>query len=148
VYPRGCSKREEIGWTGFAFPKLRLKLNLAPAAIVLGILWGAWHLPAINYLGAAVPHGHYWFAFFLVFTFAMTAMRALISWTYENTRSLLLAQLMHISSTGALVIFSPPVSPAQETMWYALYGCLLWLVAMLILTARSGQSARLEHGNE
>ncbi len=50
-----------------------------------------------------------------------------------GTRSLLLCQLMHISSTGALVVFSPSaVSPSQETGWYALYGCTLWLVVVLL----------------
>jgi uncharacterized protein len=56
----------------------------------------------------------------------MTAMRVLIAWLYVNTKSVLLAQLMHVSSTGTLVIFSPAVSAAQEAIWYALYGCVLW----------------------
>jgi hypothetical protein len=58
----------------------------------------------------------------------MTAMRVLIAWLYVNTKSVLMAQLMHVSSTGALVIFSPPVSAPQEAMWYAVYGCVLWAV--------------------
>src|SRR6266849_1858527 len=40
--------------------------------------WASWHLPVINYLGTATPHGAYWYAFFLAFTVAMTAMRVLI----------------------------------------------------------------------
>jgi len=36
--------------------------------------------------------------------------------------------MMHVSSTGALVIFSPQVSAGQEAMWYAVYGCVLWVV--------------------
>lgn len=123
---------EEIGWTGFAFPKMRLQRSPLGAAVLLGILWGIWHLPAINYLGAATPHGRYWFAFFLAFTLAMMAMRVLIAWLYQNTESLLLVQLMHISSTGALVVFSPPVKPPQEVIWYLVYGCLLWLVVIII----------------
>lgn len=119
---------EEIGWSGFAFPQMRRSRSGFPAAILLGILWSLWHLPAINFLGASAPHGQYWFVFFFAFAFAMTAMRVLISWLLQNTGSVLLAQLMHISSTGALVIFSPPVSTLQESLWYAVYGLLLWLV--------------------
>ena len=119
---------EEIGWSGFAFPQMRRRSRAFAAAVRLGILWGLWHLPAINFLGASAPHGRYWFAFFLAFAFAMIAMRVVISWLLQNTRSVLLAQLMHISSTGALVIFSPPVSTLQESLWYALYGLLLWLI--------------------
>jgi len=120
---------EEIGWTGFAFPKMCLKLPPLRAAILLGLLWGLWHVPVINFLGTAVPHGHYWLYFFLAFTAAMTAMRVLISWLYSHTKSVLLAQLMHVFSTGSLVVFSPPtVNAAQEAFWYAAYAVILWLL--------------------
>lgn len=124
---------EEIGWTGFAFPKMNAQRNALPAAILLGLLWSAWHLPVIDYLGTATPHGHFWLAYFLVFLAAMTAMRVLISWTYVHTQSVLLAQLLHICSTGSLVIFSPSqVNAAQETLWYALYAADLWLVVTIL----------------
>jgi uncharacterized protein len=124
---------EEIGWTGFAFPKLRQKLPALAAAIVLGLFWGLWHLPVIDYLGTATPHGAYWWPFFLAFVAAMTAMRVLIAWLYSNTKSVLLCQLMHVFSTGSLVIFSPPrVTAAQEAFWYAAYAVTLWLVVGLL----------------
>ncbi len=125
---------EEIGWTGYVFPKMRSENNASAASILLGVLWAAWHLPVVNYLGTATPHGRYWFSFFLVFTLVMTAMRVLICWMYSNTTSVLLAQLMHVSSTGSLVVFSAPhVTAAQEVMWYGLYGALLWLVVALVV---------------
>lgn len=132
---------EEIGWMGFAFPKMQAKRNALSAAISLGLLWSIWHLPAINFLGASAPHGRFWFEYFLAFAFVMTAMRVLIAWIYANTGSLLLAQLMHISSTGALVVFSPPVSSRQEVTWYLGYGTLLWLIAAVI-ALRSDRNLR------
>jgi len=45
----------------------------------------------------------------------------------------LLCQLMHVSSTGSLVIFSPPrVSAAQEAFWYAVYAAALWIAVALL----------------
>ena len=123
---------EEIGWMGFAFPKMHARRSALHAAIVLGLLWSLWHLTAINFLGASAPHGRFWFEYFLAFAFVMTAMRVLIAWMYANTGSVLLAQLMHISSTGALVVFSPPVTSRQEVTWYLGYGTLLWLIAAVI----------------
>jgi uncharacterized protein len=124
---------EEIGWTGYAFPKMRSQDNALAPAILLGVLWAIWHLPVINYLGTAVPHRAYWFPFFLVFAMAMTAMRVLICWIYTNTRSVLITQLMHMSSTGSLVIFSAPhVTAGQEVTWYAFYGITLWLVVAAV----------------
>ena len=126
---------EEIGWMGFAFPKMRRPTNALAPAILLGLLWSAWHIPVIDYLGTSTPHGAYWFPFFLAFTAAMTAMRVLIAWTYANTNSVLLAQLLHATSTGSLVVFSPPrVSAAQESLWYTLYASVLWLFVALIAT--------------
>jgi membrane protease YdiL (CAAX protease family) len=126
---------EEIGWMGYVFPKMRRKENAMAPAILLGLLWGAWHILVIDYLGTSTPHGAYWLPFFLAFTAAMTAMRVLIAWTYANTKSVVLAQLFHASSTGSLVIFSPPrVTAAQESLWYAIYAAALWLVVALIAT--------------
>ncbi len=132
---------EEIGWTGFAFPQLRRHKDALQAAIIVGLMWGAWHIPVIDYLGAATPHGSYWLPFLLAFTAAMTAIRVLIAWIYTNTASLLLAQLLHVSSTGALVAFSPPtVSPAQEVTWYAIYAAALWVVVGIIVAGVRWQS--------
>ena len=130
---------EEVGWTGYAFPKMRSDGHWLGPAVVLGLLWSVWHLPVVDHLGTATPHGDYWFRFFAAFTFAMTAMRVLICWIYENTSSVLLSQLMHVSSTGSLVMFSPArVTAAQEVLWYSLYGVALWLVVTAIIASKSG----------
>ena len=114
---------------------MREKLSSFSAAVLLGLLWGLWHAPVIDYLGTATPHGHSWFSFFLAFTATMTAMRVLIAWLYSNTKSVLLAQLMHVCSTGSLVIFSPPgVTAAQESFWYAFYAVALWLLIAALAT--------------
>jgi uncharacterized protein len=125
---------EEIGWMGYAFPKMRSPNDGLAPSILLGLLWALWHLPVVDYLGTATPHGVYWLPFFLAFSLAMTAMRVLIAWTYTNTKSVLLAQLMHVSSTGSLVVFGAArVTAMQEAMWYALYGIVLWVVVGLVV---------------
>lgn len=135
---------EEIGWMGYAFPKMRPQSNGLAGGIILGLLWSLWHMPVIDYLGTATPHGSNWLPFFLAFTLAMTAMRVMIAWIYTNTKSVLLAQLMHVCSTGSLVIFSPPgVTALQEVVWYALYGAALWIVVSIVVcTFGSGLGRR------
>jgi membrane protease YdiL (CAAX protease family) len=92
---------EAVGWTGFAFPRMSSRHNSLAASILIG---------------TATPHGPYWFPFFLVFAFAMTAMRVLISWLNNNTNSVPIAQLMHISSIGLAGSFSalPLPPPARK----------------------------------
>ena len=131
---------EEIGWMGYAFPRMRRYWGPFASAALLGVLWGAWHLPVIDYLGAATPHGAYWFPFFLAFTVAMTAMRVLIAFVYTRTNSVLLAQLMHASSTSALAVLSPGgISAAQEVVWYVVYGAALWAVAVAFMRRGFGK---------
>ncbi len=127
---------EEIGWSGYAFPKMAKAEDALVPAIALGLLWGCWHIPVINYLGTAVPHGSYWFPYFLAFAAAMTAMRVLIAWLYSNTESVVLAQFLHLSSTGSLVVLSPSrVSAPQEVFWYAMYAAVLWIAVALVAVA-------------
>jgi len=126
---------EEVGWMGFAFPRMRRPENALVPAIILGLLWSAWHIPVVDFLGTSTPHGAYLLHFILAFTAAMTAMRVLIAWVYVNTESVVLCQLLHAVSTGSLVVFSPPrVSAAQESLWYAVYAAALWLLVAIITT--------------
>ena len=140
---------EEIGWTGFVFDKLREGRSALGAAVALGLLWSTWHLPVVDFLGAAYPHGSYWLPFFLAFGAAMTAVRVLISWVYVNTGSVLSAQLLHMASTGALVVFSAPrVDPRQEAAWYGLYALALWVVVAVVVGTHGSDLERPRPGRQ
>jgi uncharacterized protein len=114
-------------------PPDAIEAQVLATGILLGVLWGLWHLPVVDSLGAAAPHGEYWLPFFLAFVALVTAMRVLIVWVYCNTRSVLLAQLMHASSTGSLVVLGPThISPAQEALWYGVYAAVLWVLVGIV----------------
>jgi uncharacterized protein len=129
----GAGALEEIGWTGFALPRMLQHHRFLPGSVLLGLLWGLWHLPVLDFLGAASPHGTYWAPYVLAFIAVMTPMRVLIAWVATSTHSVVLAQLMHASSTGFLVALSPShVSAAQEPLWYVLYALVLALLAGIV----------------
>ena len=135
---------EEIGWTGYAIRKLRMKYGALASAVILGGLWGLWHAPVVDFLGAAYPHGDYWLPFFMSFIAVQTAIRVLIVWLYSNTGSVLIAQVTHASSTGFLATLAPlAVTPAQETGWYALYAAILWPVVIVYVSRRIALDARV-----
>jgi membrane protease YdiL (CAAX protease family) len=126
---------EEIGWTGFAFPRLSARFGAFVGALLLGLLWALWHFPVVDSLGAASPHGSAWPLFFGSFAAVLIATRVLIAWLYSNTGSVLGAQLLHATSTGSLVVLSPStVSAEQEALWYLIYAALLWSVVALVVT--------------
>lgn len=104
---------EELGWTGFAYPRMRDRFGSLAGALLLGLLWALWHFPVVDSRGAASPHGRYWPVFFAAFVAMIMALRVLIAWVYVNTGSLRMAQLLHASSTGFLVVLGGP-RPARR----------------------------------
>ncbi len=126
---------------GFAFTKMYSKYGFIKARITLGFFWGLWHLPVIDFLGAASPHGKYLLLFFLSFIAILTAIRLIIAWLYSHTGSILLAQFMHAVSTGCLATFGPvTVSPAQEALWYALYAAVIWLFVIVVFKLKKNNT--------
>jgi membrane protease YdiL (CAAX protease family) len=126
---------EEIGWTGYALPKMQLKHTALAAAIGIGLLHGTWHLMAA-YLGSLQDLGTYFLPNFIsMWIVGMTAMRVLQVWVYNNTNgSVLLIQLMHASSSGFLMVFTPSSSsPANETFWFTVYAVVLWVVVAIVI---------------
>lgn len=57
---------EELGWRGFALPLLQKKFSALGASVILGIIWGIWHLPAF-YI-SATPQSAFSFPLFLLGT--------------------------------------------------------------------------------
>jgi membrane protease YdiL (CAAX protease family) len=129
---------EELGWMGFVYPKMREKNSFLRASISLGLLHALWHLAA-DFLGNYHAFGGNWLAYFLGFSVFVVALRILIAWVYENTGSLLLAQLLHASSSGFLSILVP-ISDKGATwhIFYAVYAVVLWVVAAIVLVRYAG----------
>ena len=67
---------EELGWRGFALPLLQQRFSALGASVLLGIIWGLWHLPAF-YI-SATPQSAFSLPIFLLGTVAyaiiMTAL--------------------------------------------------------------------------
>ena len=124
---------EEIGWMGFAFPKMRLKYGLIRTSIYLGFLHGIWHV-VVWFLLQSSDLGAYWLPYFITFVLFLVALRIIIVWVYSNTRSLLLAQLIHASSTGFLWVLTPTyIEPVNWVIFYSVYATAMWGVALIVI---------------
>lgn len=85
---------EETGWRGYALPHLQRKKPAANAALILGILWGCWHIPAFFFRDTYIEMGIIGFPMLLV---SIVFASVVFAWLYNSTGgSLLLVTLFHV----------------------------------------------------
>ena len=121
---------EEIGWTGFATPRLLARQRLSTAGLGLGLVWALWHL-LVDFRYNFQTMGIAWWLQFAIFYIAtLTAYRLLMTWVYANTKSLLLAVRMHASYTGWLFVLFPATSFEQSLIWQTGFALSLWVVGL------------------
>jgi uncharacterized protein len=87
---------EEYGWRGYLLPRL-LPLGEIRASVLLGVIWGVWHLPLLlagfNYPGVNI------FLAIIVFIFATVALSFTYTWFYvASSGSVLVAAVFHAST--------------------------------------------------
>lgn len=85
---------EEIGWRGFALPRLQRRHGPLAGSLLLGVLWALWHLPLFLIPDWDTPHGSPLdVALFVVLAVGMAVV---FTWVFNNTNgSVLLAILAH-----------------------------------------------------
>jgi uncharacterized protein len=97
---------EEIGWRGYALPRLQARHGALVASLVIGVVWAFWHVP--KFLGAGAAQGDSSFWLFLVGT---VAKAVLFTWVFNSTGgSLLTVTLLHASENTSAVFL--PILPA------------------------------------
>ena len=125
---------EEMGWMGFAFPKMSLGRSILGTALILGIIHGVWHFCADFLANYGSMGGYHWLLYSAGFFIHVVALRILIAWVYTNTDSLFLAMMMHGSSTGFYGVFTYNlVDPELRAIFYIVYGLVLWLAAIAVI---------------
>jgi hypothetical protein len=131
---------EELGWTGFAVPRLRLRYGVVLTGLIVGLVWGAWHLLVV-WWGSTETSGSLSMAVYLpamAFSF-LVPYRVLMVWVYDRTDSLLLAMWMHASLTASVRIFDPvPISGWSIVLYNLVLGAALWVVVTTVATVFPG----------
>ena len=138
---------EELGWRGYALPKLGEKRSPLIASVIIGVLWGLWHLPTFFIPGT--PQFDQPVIPYLVMT---TAYSILLSWIFLHTRgSVLIATLFHgaINITQGFLLAG--VDPESRYWWLALsYGAAALVLAAVLgpqlSRHRSSGTARAQFG--
>jgi membrane protease YdiL (CAAX protease family) len=146
---------EEIGWMGFALPRLQEKYGPLMASVVLGVLWALWHLPA--YFGSTqvvadkVGLGELDRLLYLLPLLMLLAIftRIVMTWLFNSAMgSVIIVTLFHaafnISNNELITNFMPEMNRmfANNGWIYAVLGVL---ALVLIVFTKGRLSYKPEH---
>jgi len=110
---------EEIGWRGFALPLLQRTFAPFWAGLILGIIWGIWHLPA--FLLSGTPQSAW---SFMPFLFGSVALSLIVTPMFNASRgSILLPMLFHFQLINPLW---PNAQPLENYLFMGLAVLVVW----------------------
>ncbi|WP_146127315.1 CPBP family intramembrane glutamic endopeptidase [Clostridium vincentii] len=88
---------EEVGWRGYALPKLEKSYSQIASSVILGVIWGMWHLPKL------IAEGTKDLKSITIFMLTVVLFSIYISWIYSNTNgNILMAILSHAAINSAI----------------------------------------------
>jgi membrane protease YdiL (CAAX protease family) len=125
--------QEEIGWRGYAQEPLQEKIGVIPASLVIGLIWGIWHLPLWFMTGDL--HSAYSFLAFVMMTTSISIMYA---WLYNSSgKKLVVVMFFHaMNNTAApLLPFLHGTEGKPETAYwlYAAVNVIFGLIFSYVL---------------
>ena len=121
---------EELGWRGYALPALLERTSPLLASLVIGAVWGLWHLP--TFFIAGTPQFGQPIVAYLIMT---TAYSIVLTWVFRPTRgSVLIATLLHGAINVSQGFFLAGTDPTARYWWLA----LAWGAAALLLAVVLG----------
>jgi uncharacterized protein len=133
---------EELGWRGYVLDRLQEKYSALVTSIIIGALWGPWHLPVFFLPDSIFGLMPFKSLMFWLYMFHEIVLSVVFTWIYNNSnRSTLSAILLHIvlefcANTGLI----PWDRPEH------LYNVTLWTVFVIIITYLYGHKTLIRMG--
>ncbi len=118
---------EEIGWRGYALPRLTTRFGLRWSGVILGAIWSVWHLP-VFFLPGADKFGQS----FPVYLLGTMTLSVAMTWLYAHTNgSLWMTMLMHsaVNQTTGIV---PSAVPGAADVFALSHSLIAWLTVGLL----------------
>lgn len=139
----GAGIFEELGWTGFAIPTLRLRYGVLGTGLIVGLPWAAWHSIVTLWQSGTASGSLSLVTYAVDPFFFLVAFRLLMVLVYERTGSLLVGILMHVSLTASAVILGASGIAGVSVFTFDLVWCAaVWVIILAIAVANSGHLSR------
>ena len=135
---------EETGWRGYALPRLQHKYGALVASIIIGLIWGVWHLPLFFIDGNFHKLIPFW-----LFLVQEVSLSIVLTWIFNRTGgSLLLIHLFHTASNTTIGVL--PILPSDthdDTLPLFILCALLVLFSIIIVMSGGLSKTTIEVEN-
>ena len=119
MWPLVAALGEEFAWRGTLLPLLRERFGLLRAALVVGVIWGFWHLPA-DWIGLKSQGAWFWPQFALQGPILLTAHSVIMTWIWAKTGGRTIgAILYHFGITGSAIVLGNQVAALPPNLSFA-----------------------------
>lgn len=120
---------EELGWRGYLQNELNRRFSLLKASLIVGVIWGLWHLPLWFISGY---QGIDLLVYIVSFAVGLVAFSVIIGYVYGRGRNLIYAILLHqmLNFTGRLLDMDELIVLAGSSAIYVIIALALALVSM------------------
>jgi membrane protease YdiL (CAAX protease family) len=118
---------EELGWRGYALPRLAARMGLAKGSVVLGIVWACWHLPFFFMAGTDTSGQS--FPLYLVQVTGFSVAMAFLFWRAGG--SLLPVMLLHAAANNTKDAV-PSAEPGAANPLALSHSLVAWLTVALL----------------
>jgi uncharacterized protein len=132
----GGGLNEEVGWRGFALQRLQRLHGPLVGSLILGVLWGGWHLPLfwVTYWNTPAT-----ILTIVLFVTAIIAFTFVMTWVFNNTKgSVFMAILVHTSNNAfyaiVVAIFSAPIVIGNGGTVPLIFGHGILVLVLIALT--------------
>jgi uncharacterized protein len=127
IFP-GSALGEEIGWRGYALPRLQAGRSALSASLILGVIWAFYHLP-LSFTGQAFRSPR----ILVPFVISTIALSVILTWVYNTTGgSLLLVVLLHATANLPLTLLLEPLG-GRAMLPFSLFVGLMVVAAIVVV---------------
>jgi uncharacterized protein len=129
LFPLSGAFGEELGWRGYALPRVQARLWALSAALIIGVIQTAWHLPLFMIDRSTPP---------VPLIAGYMSLGVLATWVFNNTRgSVLMTMLLHASFNTNAGFFGEMFAGADlvRMSWLLAAG---WFVAAFVVVIVAG----------
>ena len=137
---------EEVGWMGFVAPKLRQRYSSLKTGLIMGTLWGLWHIlpmaimPSVAYGAPVMPGIYMALRSLYLLVGGLVAFRVLMLWVYDNTQSLFVMVVLHAALTGSNMLFAPDTAGMSNFVVDLAAFITTWVLVAVVLAASRGRT--------